>query len=276
MSRICGLCCCGKISAFREDSVKCSQLVANIYQAVGLMDPRINPSLVRYTCCPRLQLLASSETPLLNAGAYPWQVMPVDFLPPELLQHDGNDDATVDRTESLRLPAFEVEPGTTRGDSPNTVARSASAPQLHATHMGMQFHNAERGSMRQSRDLHAMHDESHPHYERHQELADEGYDLSDSESREASVKAFFDGLPKFDADVVPLKVRKVGAKFAEENGECSCYHTSAIVAPTRLACPLLFGQPKRRGIVGQPLWRKRRQAKLRGWCAPLRWEAVLA
>ena len=64
MSRCCGCLCCGQIDAFREDCVKCSQLAANIYQAMGLMDPLINPS----------------------------SVLPVDFLPGELLQSPEGDD----------------------------------------------------------------------------------------------------------------------------------------------------------------------------------------
>jgi hypothetical protein len=61
VSRLCECICCDQIKAFREDGVKCSQLVANIYQAVGFMDPQINPS----------------------------EVLPVDFLPAELrdLEH---------------------------------------------------------------------------------------------------------------------------------------------------------------------------------------------
>lgn len=139
--------------------------------------------------------------------------MPVDFLPPELLHHDDDKYETV---TSTNFPDEKTEP-----QSRSTLRKSASAPQLRS-HMGMQWHTKERGSMSSWRDSHAMHDEGHPHHERHKEIAEEGYEQSGPQSRVDSVKAFFDGLPKFDPDVVPLKVRKVGAKFAEENGACSC------------------------------------------------------
>lgn len=145
--------------------------------------------------------------------------MPVDFLPRELLHHEHVEEGT--ESAALTIGVHSGAP-TVDADTPNEAAtpqRSNVAAHLHTTHMGMKFLKEERGIMSSSRDFHALHDESHPHHERHKEIAEEGYGTSDSaDSREASVKAFFAAFPKFDADVIPLKVRKVGANFAQENG----------------------------------------------------------
>ena len=156
MSRCCGCLCCGQIDAFREDCVKCSQLAANIYQAMGLMDPLINPS----------------------------SVLPVDFLPGELLQspEEGDDG--------------------------------------HALHDSMQFHLHEVSSLAEHRSTEAIFDTDHPKHARHRQLSMDGMiDADDStpDARAASVQAFFKGFPSFDPEVVPLKVRKDSRKFANEN-----------------------------------------------------------
>ena len=165
--------------------MKCSQLAANIYQSCGLMDPLINPSLV----------------------------LPVDFLPPDLLMAaptcaSGGDDAVDTATTS------------SRDDAGAETKRSGS----RLLRVGLQFHEVESENISTIRDHHAVNDEAHPHHERHKELAEAGYHTPkshssmDSAERVASVEAFFSGFPQFDADVVPLKVRTDGAKFAAENG----------------------------------------------------------
>lgn len=216
MSRCCGFCCCKQIEAFREDCVKCSQLAANskrnriysslsrtvltaclcqtVYQAVGLMDPLINPNLV----------------------------LPVDFLPPDLLQSPSGG--------TIKSPQPKVASAGDEEDTSDDEPIASTTPRGTSTHMGwhsihgMQFHESENESLSTKRDLHAVHDKSHPHHERHKVLAEEGYVsgrslTADSNAREDSIKAFFDGFPQFDLDVVPLKVRKDGAKFAAENAE---------------------------------------------------------
>ena len=59
VSTLCTTICCGN-KYLRSDAVKCSQLVANIYQAVGFMDPAIDPS----------------------------EILPIDFLPKGLREAD--------------------------------------------------------------------------------------------------------------------------------------------------------------------------------------------
>ena len=69
--------------------------------------------------------------------------MPVDFLPPELLEHDDNDDNTIKRTQSYdfdHTSAQEIEAEREAAACPR-IGKSSSTPQLHTTHMGMQFHN---------------------------------------------------------------------------------------------------------------------------------------
>lgn len=61
VSKCCTRICCGN-RYLRSDAVKCSQLVTNIYQAVGFMDPDINPS----------------------------EVLPVDFLPKAMRDAEEN------------------------------------------------------------------------------------------------------------------------------------------------------------------------------------------
>eukprot|EP01052_Picozoa_sp_SAG31_P004992 SAG31_NODE_213_length_20124_cov_17.709613_11_plen_737_part_00 len=111
-SRICNscICClCGRRlrELFREDGVKCSQLVANLYQGLGLMDPEVNPS----------------------------KVLPIDFLPAHYRYHREVDDESSGRAKrgrdgSHRLSGGESHsavagPGQTIGQSFTTQKKEA-------------------------------------------------------------------------------------------------------------------------------------------------------
>lgn len=66
----------------------------------------------------------------------------------------------------------------------------------------------------------------------HVEKGTESVPLTTEVLSEATTK-----VPKFDADVIPLKVRKVGANFAHENGAFVMRrHREQCVRPTCVGC----------------------------------------
>lgn len=126
------------------------------------------------------------------------QVLPVDFLPEELLDRGGSQDK----------------------DDGSEVAQDVDHMDMELLHQ----HGESTLQLRQSAA--AVHDEDHPHHERHKQLAKDGYSISENivesdPQRKDSVRAFFDSFPEFETNLVPLKVRRDPTKFSEENGACA-------------------------------------------------------